>query len=51
MADAAPDQLSVERDLDGAAAQLGAGGREAEDGWSRELGESRIALGEGIVDR
>src|SRR5436189_5948079 len=41
---------AVEGDLHGAAAELGAGGREAGDGGSRELSESWIALGESVID-
>ncbi len=41
---------AVERNLDGAAAELRAGGRETRDGGGRELGERWLALREGVVD-
>lgn len=42
--------VALEGDLHRAATELGAGGREAGDRGGNELGESRVALGEVIID-
>jgi hypothetical protein len=42
--------VAVEGDLDGAAAELGAGWRETGDRGGGEPGERRLAFGEGVVD-